>query len=66
MRSRRGEKSGPPVLLVHGGAGMKQMGDQRRSRATTELMPCGVMHPGLRRAILCGFPPDSSGHADVR
>jgi L-asparaginase len=34
--------------------------------ATTEVMPCGVMHPGLNRAILCGFSPDSSGDADVR
>ena len=34
--------------------------------ATTEAMPCGVMHPGLLRAILCGFSPDSSGHTDVR
>ena len=34
--------------------------------ATTEAMPCGVMHPGVRRAILCGFSPDDSGDADVR
>jgi L-asparaginase len=33
--------------------------------ATTEVMPCGVMHPGLSQAILCGFSPDDSGDADV-
>lgn len=34
--------------------------------ATTEVMPCGVMHSGLSRAILCGFSPDDSGDADMR
>jgi hypothetical protein len=46
MRLRHGEKSGPQVLLVRGGAGGHE-GDEEVLRRRRE-----AMYPGLRRAII--------------